>query len=118
MLDQIDARLLAAIEAAPGSTAKDLTIALGGSETGRSQLRNQVYAALNRLRFLGRIEPSGYPQRWAPSDKGPAQVFDPDYVELVIERLAELREDAPERLHHAIDYCSVDLMRALGRVPG
>jgi hypothetical protein len=118
MLDQIDTRVFAAIEAAPGSTAKDLTLAFGGPETGRSQLRNQVYAALNRLRFLGRIESSGYPQRWAPSDQGPAQTLDPEYVELVIERLVKLREDAPERLHHAIDYCSVDLMRALGRVPG
>ena len=117
MLDQIDARLLAAIEAAPGSTAKDLVLAFGGPESGRSQLRN-FYAALNRLRFVGRIEPSWYPHRWAPSDKGPAQTFDPEYVELVIERLAKLREDAPERLHHAIDYCCVDLMRALGRVPG
>lgn len=118
MLDQIDARVLAAIEAAPGSTAKDLVLAFGGPETGRSQLRNQIYAALNRLRFLGRIEPSGYPHRWAPSDKGPAQTLDPEYVELVIERLVKLREDTAERHHHEIDCCMVDLMRALGRVPG
>ena len=118
MLDQFDARLLAAIQAAPGSTAKELTIAFGGPETGRSQLRNQVYAALNHLRWLGQIEPSGYPQRWTASDLPLAQKLDPEYVEIVIERLAELREDAPERLHHAIDYCCVDLRRALGRVPG
>ncbi len=85
-----------------------------------------VYAVLRQLADRGDIEVvvNSYPARWRvaerPSDPLPEPsplMPRPEYVEVVIERLAALREIAPVGCHHLIDYCMVDLQRALGRVP-
>jgi len=111
----IDTRVLAFVEANPSCTARDVGEMLGNAAS-KSRERSQAHAALGRLRDIGMIEGRDWPARWTAIKREP--IHDPEYVEIVLERLSELRAAAPERLHHAIDYCCVDLQRALGRAPG
>lgn len=111
----IDTKVLAFVEANPKCTGRDVGEMLG-SAASKSRERTQAHASLGRLHGMGMITGDGWPTRWTAVEREP--IHDPEYVEIVIARLVELRAAAPERLHHAIDYCCVDLMRALGRVPG
>ena len=111
----IDITVLAFVKANPSCSAREVSEMLGAT-SARSRERHQAHASLGRLHDMGMIDGDGYPARWTAVEREP--IHDPEYVVIVIKRLGKLREDAPERLHHAIDHCYVDLMRALGRVPG
>jgi hypothetical protein len=110
--DDLAAWVLAYLDEHPASTARQIAAALGATKANSPE-RYQVHAALNRLRDRGRVEGSGYPCKWTVSAP-PKPIHDAEYVEIVIERLGELWHAIPSEHRHAVEWCMVDLQRALG----
>ena len=108
---EVDKLVLAFVLEHPGATARDVAAELGNPMT-RSRERAQANAGLKRLGDAGRVVAEGYPQRWTAVDREP--IHDPEYVEIVIGRLAELWKVIPVEHRHAVEWCMVDLQRALG----
>jgi hypothetical protein len=111
----------------PRSTSRDVATMLAERAPTHSELTT-AHAALRSLEDRGEVEreEGSWPIRWrlveraresAPLPEPTPALPRPEYVDVVIERLVELRKLAPEHLFHLIDYCQVDLGRALGRVP-